>query len=91
MEFTNEEKLRIDQLYGHDFKDATPEDIQLIIKWERDNAQREQENRAKAEAIAKRTAAQLEEDRKTAELARDNLRELHDMAVSRLEGLYNGK
>ena len=59
MEFTNEEKEHINQLYGNDFKDVTPDDVSLIRRWERFNALNDAEFQAKQETIATESAARI--------------------------------
>ena len=49
--YTNEELTRLDQLYGHDFEGATYDDIQLIIRFERDKAEAETLESEKVKAI----------------------------------------
>lgn len=85
MDFTNEEKERINQLYGNDFKDIKPEDAQLIARWESWKATQEDEHRAKIEALEAESAARLEAAAEQAEYAMQTLKELRDAAVARYE------
>ena len=90
-EFTNEEKRRIDLLYGNDFQDITPEDAQLIGRWEAFKAVNESKHQAELKAIEdeaqeKALAARLESEQTLA-----NLQELHDMAIARFKAVSNGK
>ena len=91
MEFTNEEKERINQLYGNDFKDIKPEDAQLIARWESWKATQEDEHRAKIEALEAESAARLEAITNEANYSMETLRELHDLAVARYKGVDDGK
>lgn len=86
-EFTNDEKHRIDMLYGTDFKDIKPEDAQLIARWEQFKATQNAELQAKLDAIAEESAAKVEQAKKTAEYARKNLADLKNKALARLEGI----
>ena len=94
MDFTNEEKERINYLYGNDFKDITPEDAQLIGRWEAWKAT--EDARYKAELKALQDEADLKMENATAlyKQARNNLTELRDKALARfdkLEGALDGQ
>ena len=91
MEFTQAEKERINQLYGNDFEGITPDDALLIGRWESWKALNEDEHKAKIEAIKAESDLKLEQSKTEFQQAIDNLRELHDRAVERLENLSNGK
>lgn len=91
MDFTNEEKERINQLYGNDFKDITPEDAALVGRWEAWKATNESEHQAKLDAIKAETEMKLENARRESEQAMNNLEELKNAALARLEGIDNGK
>ena len=90
MDFTNEEKERINQLYGNDFKDITPEDAQLIARWESYKAAQNLEYKAKLDAIQAETKAKLEYATIEHEQAMNNLEALKDAALARLEMVSNG-
>ena len=90
MDFTVEEKDRINLLYGTDFKDITPDDAMLIGRWEAWKATQESEHQAKIAAIEAEVAARLEATEKQAKIAENNLAELHAMALARLERLQDG-
>ena len=90
MEFTNEEKDRINLLYGTDFKDITPEDAILIGRFEAWKATQESEHRAKMNALEEETQAHIEAAQAQHEQAMNNLAELHAMAIARLERLQDG-
>ena len=74
-EFTNEEKQRINVLYASDFKDVTTDDIALIQRYERYKAIEDAKVQAELQAIMDKANAQVEETRKTAQLAREQLEE----------------
>lgn len=70
-DFTKEELNRINQLYGNDFEDITPDDATLIIRYEQGKTEEETLASEQVKAIhdeleAKREvcAAQVEESRK---------------------------
>ena len=90
MDFTNEEKERINQLYGTDFKDITPEDAALIGRFEAWKATQESEHQAKMKAIEDEMQAHVEAAQAQHEQAMNNLAELHAMAIARLERLQDG-
>lgn len=90
MEFTNEEKERINQLYGTDFKDITPNDALLIGRWEAWKATQESEHRAKIEALKAESNVKAQYAQEEHEQAMHNLQELHDAALKRLEMVENG-
>ena len=89
MEFTNAEKDRINQLYGNDFADITPDDALLIAKWEQYKAETNAELQAKIDAIKDETAERKEQARKIADKAKRNLTELKNAAMRRLEHIEN--
>ena len=91
MDFTQEEKERINQLYGTDFKDITPEDALLIGRWEAWKATQESEHQAKIEAIKAETELKLKQSETEFAQAMRNLNELHQAALKRLEVFDNGK
>ena len=91
MDFTNEEKERINQLYGNDFEGITPEDAALIGRWEAWKATNESEHQAKLEAIKAETEAKLENARRESEQAMSNLEELKNAALARLAVFEDGK
>ena len=74
-DFTNEEKERINAIYGNDFKDLDPEDVQLVIRWEKAKAydkavQDEVSQAAKAAAQAETERCNAEADYYREKLAR---------------------
>ena len=87
MEFTNAEQERINQLYGNDFKDITPDDAQLIARWESWKATQDLEYRAKTDALKAETQAKMEESKRIADKAMADLEELKLAALARLERL----
>lgn len=89
-EFSNEEKRRIDMLYASDFKDVTADDIALIQRYERYRAIEDAKVQAELKAIMDEANAQVEETRKTAQLAREQLEEQARRSRERWEALRNG-
>ena len=89
-EFTNEEKQRINVLYASDFKDVTADDIALIQRYERYKAVEDAKVQAELQAIMDKANAQVEETRKTAQLAREQLEEQARRSRERWEALRNG-
>lgn len=75
-EFTKAEIERINQLYGTDFKDITPDDAMLIGRVEAYKAMQDAEYKARIKAI--------EEE---AELRRNQSIEEHKQAMANLETL----
>ena len=89
-EFTNEEKHRIDVIYGEDFKELTADDVKLIQKWEAYKAQQDAIVQAQKDAIEKEMKTRITECKKTEKLARDILNEQATAAFGRLERVLNG-
>ena len=89
MDFTQAELERINLLYGTDFKDITPDDALLIGRWEAQKAVREDEHRARIEAMNEKTKKDIEHSTELFEKSMANLEELHDMALSRLKAVEN--
>lgn len=87
MEFTNEEKERINQLYGNDFKDITPDDASLIGRWEAWKAVQENEHRAKIAQYEAEANAKMENSKRIADKAMEDLETLKNVALARLERL----
>ena len=90
-DFTNEEKHRIDVIYGNDFKDLTIDDVKLIQKYEAYKARNDEIVQAKIKAIEAESAAQIKETKKTEKLARDILTAKAEAARERWEVLRNGQ
>ena len=88
--FTNDEKERINQLYGNDFEGITPDDAQLIARWENAKATVDAGFQAKQEALQTETQARIEQTQALYEQAMTNLQELHDAALARLEVFNDG-
>lgn len=86
-EFTNEEKQRIDYLYGNDFKDITPNDALLIARFEVCKAKQDEEHKAIIAAIQAETEMKLANAKIEHERAMNNLETLKDEALKRLEVL----
>ena len=90
MDFTNEEKERITQLYGSDFADITPEDAQLIGRWEAWKATTEASYQAQMQSIKEQTETIVTETRSLYEQAKSNLETLQNAALARLERFNDG-
>ena len=90
MDFTNEEKERITQLYGNDFADITPDDALLIGRWEAWKATTEAAYQAQMQSIKEQTDAVVIETRSLYEQARNNLQTLQNAALARLERFDDG-
>ena len=90
-DFTNDEKRRIDYLYASDFKDVTADDIVLIQKFERQKAIEDAKVQAELQAIADEASVNIEETRKTAALAREQLEEHAKRSRERWERLRYGQ
>ena len=84
-EFTNEEKERIDTIYGNDFKDVSPEDVRLIARYEASKAYEKGVQDEQAQAA--REAAEAETQRCKAEAAYygEKLKALVNEATARFE------
>jgi hypothetical protein len=91
MDFTNEEKARINALYGNDFKEITPEDAALIARWEQHKAEQNAVLQAKTNAIKLEALNNIENANEIATIAKNNLKALKDVALARLERIDNGK
>ena len=90
MDFTNEEKERITQLYGNDFADITPEDAQLIGRWEAWKATTEASYQAQMQSIKEQTETIVTETRSLYEQAKSTLETLQNAALARLERFNDG-
>lgn len=88
--FTNEEKERINQLYGNDFQNITPDDALLIGRWESAKALTSAEFDARQAAIEAETQAKLEQSQAVFEQAMSNLNEQHEAAMKRLGAFNDG-
>lgn len=89
MEFTHEEIERINQLYGNDFKDITPNDAALIGRWESHKAVKNAELQAQLEAIKEVSQARIAASKEQAENSKTALQELKEAALRRLEVIEN--
>ena len=91
-EFTNDEKHRIDVLYGEDFKgEISPDDVKLIQRFEAYKAKHDVKVQAEIEAMKAESQAKIEETRKTEQLARDILSAKAQASRNRWEVLRNGQ
>lgn len=89
--FTNEEKDRINYLYGTQFEDITPEDAELIAKWEGFKAKQEADFQARQQAIREENELRKEQAKAEFDVAMSNLQALQNAALARLELLTNGQ
>ena len=87
MEFTVEEKDRISLLYGTDFKDITPEDAQLIGRWEAFKAVTTSKHQAELKALEESAQERALATQLECQQALTNLQELHDLAIARFEAI----
>lgn len=88
--FTNEEHERINKLYGTDFKDITPEDAKLIVRYEAYKTSRERELSEEHAAIIADVEEKKVLAREVAENAMASIEELKVAALARLENIENG-
>ena len=89
-EFTVAEKDRINLLYGTDFADITPEDVQLIARFERVKAVGAAKFQAEMELMQQESQAKIETTQALHEQAMANLQELQQAALERLERIEDG-
>ena len=90
-DFTNEEKHRIDVLYGTDFKDITADDAKLIARYEAYKAKNDAKVQAEIDAIKAESETKLAYALEQQTQTMNNLQELHERAITRLEKIENGK
>ena len=90
-EFTNEEKHRIDVLYGTDFKDITADDAKLIARYEAYKAKNDAKVQAEIDAIKAESETKLAYALEQQTQAMNNLNELHARAIARLDRFEHGK
>jgi archaellum component FlaC len=91
MEFTKEERTRIDTLYASDFKGATPDDVQLIARFARFLGKQEAESDAYIQTVKEESAKRVAQAKRISDMAIKNLNELHDAAIAHFGGVGNGK
>ena len=92
MDFTNEQKHRIDVLYGEDFKgELTTDDVKLIAEWERYKLENELEYQQKVKEQETLAAKQIEIAEDLAAIARKNLSESANRSRQRWERLRYGQ
>lgn len=89
-EFTKTEIERINQLYGTDFKDITPDDALLIARFERVKALQDAEFSARIEAMQAESEQKMNQAQELHSIAVTNLQELQEKALERLERVNNG-
>lgn len=88
--FTNEEKERINQLYGNDFQNITPDDALLIGRWESAKTLVDADFQARQAAIEAETQAKLEQSQAVFNQAMENLNAQQEAAMRRLEAFNDG-
>lgn len=91
LEFTEQERMKIDDLIKRDFENATPDEVRLYAKWEAEKALRDEEFKARLQARADESKAKIAELKRNANSARDGLKALKAAAIARLEQIDNGQ
>ena len=92
MEFTNEEKDRINKLYGNDFKgELTPDDVKLIANWEHYKIENDMEYQLKIKEQDEIAARKIEIAENLAAIARKNLNEFAQRSRERWEQVRYGQ
>lgn len=88
-EFTNEEKHRIDLLYGNDMKidDFNLDDVKLIQRWESRRAKHDEKVQAEIELMQQESEQRLAESTELFELAKKNVKELAKRSRKRYKEL----
>ena len=89
-EFTVAEQDRINLLYGTDFKDITPDDMELVKRFERMKAVNDAKFQAEMALMKETAQAKTELMQAQHKQAMNNLQELHDAALKRLEMIEDG-
>lgn len=89
-EFTVAEKDRINLLYGTDFEDITPEDAILIARYERYKAETDAKIKAEVELMKQAAKADAETKQIEHQQAMNNLQEVLQAALKRLERIEDG-
>lgn len=90
-DFTNEEKERINQIYGNDFKNMSPDDVQLVIRWERAKAELETLQSESMRVLYQESIARQEQSIERHETAMDTLTALCNAAHEKYERAKNGE
>lgn len=91
-EFTKTERARIDYLYGNDFKgDITPDDVKLISRFESMLANQKMQFEQNKKESLEEIKSMNDEAQSAFVKAMDNLNELHERAIARLDRVENGK
>lgn len=86
-EFTKAEIERINQLYGTDFKDITPDDAMLIGRVEAYKATQEGEYKARIKAIEEESELRRKQSEEVHAQAMENLETLAKAARERLKAV----
>ena len=87
MDFTNEEKERINQLYGNDFKDIKPEDAMLIGRWEAWKALNDKGYQDEMKSVKDVSDEKLRSAKEQSAYAMETLRMLRDKAFKRYKAV----
>lgn len=93
MDFTTEERDRINLLYGTDFKDIQPQDAALIARWEQYKASEDAKANAEIKALADVAEQRMEDSKRVADAAISAFEESKNAMIERLrkiEGASNG-
>lgn len=86
-EFTEHERNTINDIYRREFQDMTPDEVQLLLRWNTAQAKNDELVKAEIGNMQALYASQIEESRKTEEAARRTLSELKDAAKKRLAAI----
>lgn len=86
-EFTERELNTINDIYRREFQDMTAEEVQLLLRWNAAQAKNDELVKAEIANMQALYASQIEESRKTEEMARRTLADLKDAAKKRLAAI----
>ena len=81
----------VDRLKRENFKDATPEEIEVYAEWSRIMALQSAEFESIRETRERESAERRENDAAQAKAAIDALEAQRDLALARLEAVKNGQ
>lgn len=88
--FTNSEKERINQLYGNDFADITPDDALLIARWESAKATAQALYSEQTRLMQEESELRKKQCAEQHEIAMQNLNTQLEMAKARLKAVEDG-
>lgn len=86
-EFTERELNTINDIYRREFQDMTAEEVQLLLRWNAAQAKNDELVKAEIANMQALYASQIEESRKTEEMARRTLADLKNAAKKRLAAI----